>query len=1124
MNLIDLAVRRRVTIAMFTVAVLLFGSVALSRLNVNLLPDLAHPALTVRTDLEGAAPAEVENLLTQPIEEALGVVQNVESIESVSRTGQSDVILEFAWGTDMDMASLDLREKLDAIDLPLDARRPVLLRFDPSLDPIMRYGLSLSDRSELLADASGQAQAPTLDARGLKVLRRYADEEIKRALESSAGVAAVKVSGGLEDEVQVMVDTERLAQLGLSIDRVAQVLEAENVNLSGGRLEEGTQQYLMRTLNQFQSVAEMEDVVLRADGPAPITLGDVATVQMGYRERETVSRIDGREAVELAIYKEGDANTVAVAEAVKARLERLEARLPDDMELTRVYDQSVFISSAVDEVINAGLIGGLLAILVLYLFLRDLKTTLIIGTTIPVSVIATFNLMYGAGLTLNIMSLGGLALGIGLLVDNAIVVLENIARHREQGASTVEAARLGASEVGMAIFASTLTTVAVFGPLIFVEGIAGQLFRDQALTVTFALLASLVVALTLIPMLASFGGSSTEAESTRRGVPWPTRPSAKRLRVRLRRSGWWMAPPHAMGFGLRFAVWLVGMALTGLTWGLGWILLRVVRDGLGRVLGWIAAPVVWAFNAAYDAIADRYPPLLRWALAHRTTVLVTAFGLFGATLLLVPQLGMELIPQLSQNEFTVEVELPPGTPLEESDAALARVQDATAPLDGVRTTFAVAGMGSRMDANPDRGGENWGEVHVALADGAGPQAEAQAMDAMRQRLDRMPAAQYAFSRPTLFTFETPIEVEIAGYNLDDLKHTAERVAERLRASDRFADVSSSMEQGHPEVQIHFDRERAAALGLAVHEVADRVVRQVRGTVATRYSWRDRKIDVRVRARADDRASIDAIQNLTVNGESERPIPLKAVADIQVSVGPSEIRRSAQQRVAVVTANLRDGDLSTAEQDVRAILADVSPAPGQTTRLAGQSAEMDASFRSLLFALLLAVFLVYLVMASQFESLLHPFVIFFSIPLAAVGAIWALWLTGTTISVVVFIGLILLAGIVVNNAIVLIDLVNQLRAQGLETLEAVVEGSRLRLRPILMTTLTTTLGLLPLALGFGDGAELRAPMAIPVIGGLVVSTLLTLVVIPVLYLALDRTPLASAPGDVHTPGSVSPSPQ
>ena len=1098
---------------MATLAVLLFGGVALSRLNVNLLPDLAHPALTVRTELEGAAPAEIENLVTKPVEEALGVVKNVEEIHSVSRTGQSDVVLEFAWGTDMDLASLDMREKLDALNLPLEARRPSILRFDPSLDPILRFGLAHTAEAEapLLVDASGpvpNAQgAMMLDERRLKVLRRHADEEIKRTLESTAGVAAVKVSGGLEDEVQVNVDPARLSQFGLSIDDVARVLAAENVNLSGGRLEEGTQQYLVRTLNQLESVEAFENVVLSSTGPAPIYLRDVADVRMGHRERETITRIDGREAVEIAIYKEGDANTVAVAGAVAFRLQQVEAALPDDLVLTKVYDQSVFISQALDEVINAGLIGGLLAILVLYLFLRDLRTTLIIGLTIPVSVIATFNLMYGADLSLNIMSLGGLALGIGLLVDNAIVVLENIARHREMGKPALEAARAGAGEVGTAIIASTLTTIAVFGPLVFVEGIAGQLFRDQALTVTFSLLASLIVALTLIPMLATFGGNATETP-TNRPIPWPTRPSWARRRVRMRRSGWLTAAWLTFTYGLAHIPYALGMLGTALAWAVGRAATMFVRHVLARAGRWLIAPFQWIFSRSYESIATRYPSFLRRALDRPALVLTSAFGLLAGSLLLVPQLGVELIPQVAQNEFTLELQLPPGTPLAQSDATLARLQAVAAPLSSVATTFAVAGTGTRMDANPDEGGENWGEMHVELSPTGGPTAESDAIGALRTVLERVPDADYRLSRPALFTFDTPIEVEVAGFDLDKLKVTSGQIAEALAASDRFADVKSTMEQGHPEVQIHFDRERAAALGLAVHEVADRVVQQVRGDVATRYSWRDRKIDVRVRAAEDTRASVEELRQLVINTEPGRPIPLSAVADLRVDIGPSQIRRTAQQRVALVTANLRYGDLGGAIDEINRVLA-ATPVPADlTTRIAGQSEEMTASFQSLLFALALALFLVYLVMASQFESLLHPFVIFFSIPLAAVGAIWALWLTGSSLSVVVFIGLILLAGIVVNNAIVLVDLVNQLRAEGMALSEALVEGSRLRLRPILMTTLTTTLGLLPLALGFGEGAELRAPMAIPVIGGLLVSTLLTLVVIPVLYKVL--TPTASSP--------------
>ena len=392
----------------------------------------------------------------------------------------------------------------------------------------------------------------------------------------------------------------------------------------------------MRTLNQFETVEEMQGVVLRADGPAPIYLRDVADVQMGHRERETITRINGREAVELAIYKEGDANTVAVAEAVQKRLDRLNERMPTDLELVKVYDQSTFISNAIDEVVNAGLIGGLLAILVLYVFLRDLKTTVIIGCTIPVSIVATFNLMYGADLSLNIMSLGGLALGIGLLVDNAIVVLENIARHREQGLSTLDAARKGTNEVGTAITASTLTTIAVFGPLVFVDGIAGQLFRDQALTVTFSLVASLAVALTLIPMLASLGGSDRTSSPS---IPWPTRPSYARMRVKTRRSGWVMSVLHVLGFGLRHLPYALGWLFTALFWGVGRLLTLVFRDGLGFVARWTVTPVVDGFNALYDAIAAHYPPLIRWALQHRATVLVVAFGLLAGSAALVPRLG-----------------------------------------------------------------------------------------------------------------------------------------------------------------------------------------------------------------------------------------------------------------------------------------------------------------------------------------------------------------------------------------------------------------------------------------------------------------------------------------------------
>ncbi|MEM8485269.1 MAG: efflux RND transporter permease subunit [Bacteroidota bacterium] len=1086
MKLIDLSIRRRVTIAMFTLAILLFGTVSLSRLSINLLPDLTFPTLTVRTAYEGAAPAEIENLISKPIEEALGVVKNLGKMESISRTGQSDVVLEFAWGVDIDIARMEVREKLDALQLPLEAERPVLLRFDPSLDPVMRFGLYIDDSDILVASADSNI-IPTqlnasynLDEDELKYIRRFADEQLKKDLESTAGVAAVKISGGLEDEVQVLIDQDKIAQLGITIDQVVQVLNAENVNLSGGRLEEGVQQYLVRTVNEFESVSEIGNVIIDNGSLTPIYLRDVASVDLSYKEREAITRIDGREAVEVAIYKEGGANTVEVAQNIERRLNRIQEELPSEMKLVNVYNQSTFIEGAVNDVVKAGLIGGLLAILILYLFLRDFKTTVIISVSIPVSIIATFNMMFGNDLSLNIMSLGGLALGIGLLVDNSIVVLENIARHRELGKNTIDSARIGASEVAQAVIASTLTTIAVFFPLVFVDGIAGQLFKDQALTVTFSLIASLVVAITLIPMLASFGKDGKKHEIAR--------PELKE-------------PRTAFGRVLRKTrVFIFNTIPTFIAW----LIITAARktSALFRLL---FSPFAKGVQKMNNALSARYPGFLAWALNRKAFVLVIAFGLFAGTMLMVPRLGVELIPQLSQGEFNVEFKLSPGTPLEQTDIVLSNLQQTANTVPEINTTFAVAGTGNRLDANPDQGGENWGEVHVALQTDAGENGEANAMDALRDVLESEPGVQYEFNYPTLFTFDTPVEIEITGYELDKLKRVSQAIKGRLDQSDRFIDVKSTMEQGNPEVQIYFDRERAAALGLAVSDVARRVVSNVRGDVATRYSWRDRKIDVLVRVKEEDRANIDRIKELVVNPESERPIPLSTVADVVIDVGPGEIRRISQERVALVSANLNFGDLGSAAEEINEILDDVAVPPGLEVSLGGQSEEMNNSFRSLLLALALAVFLVYLIMASQFESLLHPFVIFFSIPLALIGAVWALYATGSTISVVVFIGLILLAGIVVNNAIVLVDLINQLREKGMPKREAIMEAGRLRLRPILMTTLTTTLGLLPLAFGVGEGTEIRAPMAITVIGGLLVSTLLTLVVIPVMYMVLDRRP-------------------
>jgi hydrophobic/amphiphilic exporter-1 (mainly G- bacteria), HAE1 family len=1054
MRLIEIATERRVTIAMFSVAIVLFGFVSLTRLNLNLLPDLSYPTLTVRTELPGTAPLEVENLVTKPIEEVVGTIKNVRQVRSVSRPGQSDVILEFLWGTNMDVAGIDVREKLDILELPLEASRPLLLRFDPSSEPIQR-----------VAFKDLEAAGPADDPQRLRALRRFAEDRLKNDIEGVEGVAAVKVSGGLEDEIQILVDQEKLAQLGLSIRTVAARLRAENVNLSGGRLEQGTQRFLVRTLNEFASVDEIADSIIATPEGRPVYLRDIATVTRGYKEREAITRVNGRESVELAVYKEGDTNTVQVANRVTQRLERVEKQLPPGTELTMVYDQSGFISDAIRQVRNAALLGGLFAILVLYAFLRDARATVVIGVAIPLSVIGTFMLMYAANVSLNIMSLGGIALAVGMLVDNSIVVLENIVRKKEQGHPVLVAARRGASEVAGAVTAATLTTVAVFFPMVFVTGIAGQLFRDQALTVTFALLFSLLVALTLIPMLASRGAPPRYGEAA---AP------------ELTPAGWFTR--------------LAALLFSGLCW---------IARGLGRGLALLMLPLVWIFQGFYRLAARAYAPLLAASLRHRWAVLAIAGLAMASSLALAPRLGYELLPQLAQGEFAVNVRLPAGAPLAETDQAIRRLHALTEDLPGIALSYSVAGTGNRLDASPVDAGEHTGQLNVRLSPEAGRRGEAATIAALRASLERTPGVAYEFSRPALFSFSTPLEIEVTGYELEQINDAADRIRRALDQSPRFADVRSTFEEGNPEIQIVFDHERAARLGLAVRDIADVVVAKVRGEVATRYTWRDKKIDVLVRSVDTRDSSLREVENLIVNPESDRPVPLKAVAEIRLALGPAEIRRSDQSRVAIVSANIAYGDLATATEEVRELLAATPLSAGITATVTGQSAEMQESFNSMLLTLAMAVFLVYLVMASQFESLVHPFVILFTIPLALVGAVWGLWITGTTVSVVAFIGLIMLAGIVVNNAIVLVDLVNQLRREGQDCHSAIVEAGRARLRPILMTTLTTTLGLLPMALGFGEGAEVRAPMAITVIGGLVVSTLLTLVVIPVVYSLLDR---------------------
>jgi len=1362
--------RRPVAILMIVMAVCVFGWVSYQRLSLNLMPDISYPTVTVRTEYPGTAPEEVETLLSRPLEEELSIVPHLVNISSISKAGQSDIILEFEWDTDMNTITQDIREKVDRVWLPEDAKKPLLLRYDPSLDPIMRIGLH--------------------GPQTLYALRYLAEHEIKRELEALGGVAAVKAKGGLEEEIHVSLNERQIAIMGLDIAQINTRLAQNNVNLPGGNLREGQVEYLIRTLNEFQSVEEISDLIVARHGGVDIHVRDIGEVYRSHKDREIITRVNERESVEIEVYKEADANIVAVAHRVRNSLyglpvqreyvERLKKeeeekkkeeeveeeegeekkeeegeekkddlkekkkeaaremieflrmtdflnyRLPEGAELEVLSDQSIFIQNSIAEVQTSALLGGAMAILVLFVFLRNVVHTLIIGLTIPVSIIATFAPMYIFDVSLNIMSLGGLALGVGMLVDNSIVVLESIFRCREEGDDLIRATIRGTGEVGTAVFASTLTTIAVFFPIVFVEGVAGQVFGDMSLTVVFSLLASLGVALFFIPMLASrqvqrHDGSllrqlqrsdflRLEAlERTRQILAAKDQPLIGRLlgvllalpyllyemvrRVLLAIATlaaavlklvgillfellWllikpvehvWVKPERTFQSGvsswarsdrltvrrLTHWVWIallaVGVVYTGLTaaelipeevfapikgvvegfdpmwisaglfallavalafslqdfnrvwpdilsfeaaadlaggmqqycgwlisgmqgycgwvgeasqlvWKIGKVLLfppvliylvlrfitvfckvllfpvilvyqvfRFIFQSVLRLVGIVLhvalmllglvfmtvlfllamlllpvfLPLLFLFEKGFGLVQQAYPILLRAALRQRLVVI----GLAAAAFLfcwyeLVPRLGSELIPQVHQAEFNLDISLPVGTPLEKTAAVVRRIEAVAQRQPEVERLSTTVGTDMSATSSSEEG-EHTAQVTIKMQDGSTAVQEETLIERLRVRLRDLPEVEIEVSHPALFSFKTPIEVEIRGFDLLTLRRLSSEAEVRLSTISGLVDVKSSLRVGNPELQISYKRDRLAEFGLSLRNVAELVRHKVQGRVATDFREKERQIDVLVRLREQDRLGLNELERLVINPNAQIPIRLTAVADIRVNEGPSEIRRIDQQRAALITANIQGVDLGTASVLINEVMQDIEYPTGFGYFISGQNREMETSMRSLYFALGLAIFLVYIVMASQFESLVHPFVIMFTVPLALIGVIAVLYLGEIPLSVVVFIGMIMLAGIVVNNAIVLVDYINTLRRGGMEKLEAIVQAGSVRLRPILMTTMTTVLGLLPMALGLGEGAEIRTPMAITVIAGLTSSTFLTLVVIPTVYSLVDR---------------------
>lgn len=1255
---------RPVAILMVVIGVVVFGWISYEQLPVNLMPDISYPSLTVRTEYPGAAPEEVETTISRPVEQALGVVGNVVSISSISKAGQSDVKLEFTWDTDMNEATAEVREKLDQVFLPEDAERPLILRYDPTLDPIMRLGLY------------GEAS--------LIYLRYLGDEELKRILETVEGVAAIKIKGGLEEEIRVELQEHKLALIGINIQQVRNRLEQENVNLAGGNLKEGQTEYLVRTLNEFKSVDEIANVVIGNWNGKEIKIRDVAGVRRTFKDREIITRINGQESVEIEVYKEADANVVSVAQRVKDRVfgskeqqdfvanlkkmedqkaeKKAEAKptngksrggpggqqeemrrrqmtnfiaynLPEGIKIDLLSDQSVFIQNAVNEVKSTAILGGVLAVIVLFVFLRNLTATIIVGISIPISIIATFAPMKMMGVSLNLMTLGGLALGIGMLVDNSIVVLESIARCREEGDNLIQATVRGVSEVGGAVTASTLTTVAVFFPIVFVEGVAGQIFGNLALTVVFSLMASLAVALFLIPMLHSresakfIQGLQVSSVMKKHVLQIATAARIDALVADENHDNLWVKIKtgavlfaQTTGFivlnllktsaglviafikqiiilvllpllpilGLlrlvrvlkfqplewatRFArqpdfwritfikeIWptfLANQSLPALiedarkiktrfqSASLGGKFLRAVPSVLGfvfyilkfvfqfflelifRVAHFLnvtfasffkgvfnliklifAGPtrlVLKEFNWSYGKIESYYPRLLSYSLNNRGLVLGSVLGLFLFTILTIaPRLGSELIPEVHQGEFNLDITLPVGTPVEKTDERILEIQNFLTAQEGVNKVAAVSGTDKTANTSSEEG-EHTAKITVNLKRASSVIVqEERLISKIRSEMANFSGFQWKISRPTLFSFKTPVEVEIHGYNLQKLQEVARQLEEEMQTIPGVFDVKSNIQRGNPEVQIYYNRPLLAKYNLNIFDVASIVRNKVRGDVATEFKEQDRKIDILVRLREADRESIDHLRRLVVNPGAPVPIPLEAVADIKIKEGPAEIRRIGQQRTAVVSANISGRDLSSVSADIFQILRALEMPDDFTYNMGGQNKEMQTSLDSLKLALALAIFLVYIVMASQFESILHPFIIIFSIPLALIGVILFLFIFQMPVSIMVFLGLIILAGIVVNNAIVLVDYINRLRERGLDKVTAIIEAGKVRLRPIMMTTATTVLGLLPLALGLGDGAEIRTPMAITVIVGLISATVLTLVIIPTVYSLVDR---------------------
>jgi len=1024
-NISQFSIQRPVLTVMASLIVIILGGVSLFRLSIDLMPDITYPTLSISTEYENASSEEVEELITRPVEEAMSAVPGVEEVTSVSAEGRSSVRVTFSWGTNLDEAANDIRERLDRVipRLPEDADRPRLRKFDLASFPILIMGVS-SNLEPIQ-------------------IREIIDNQVKNRIERIPGVASLDIRGGLDREIHVNLNAEKIKALGLPIDQLINRLKEENINLPAGTIEQEQLDITIRTPGIYKNLDELRNTVVAIREGVSIQLKEIATVVDAWEKVTRIVRINGKPGVRLSINKQSGKNTVEVATGVLKEIEQINRDIPQ-LHIIPIIDTSDYIKRSITNVGTTILYGGVLAIFVLLFFLRNISSTAIISTTIPISVIATFALMYFSGFTLNLMTLGGLALGIGMLVDNAIVVLENIHRNKESGQEPKSAAIKGSREVMAAVIASTLTTLVVFLPLIFVRGMSGIMFKQLAYVVTFSLGCALAVALTLVPMLASRAGAPVK-----------------------------------------------------------------LKKGASTAQGWKIFHISERFFARME---NHYINLLRFALNHRLLILGSALLAFSGSLLLIPLVGVELMPAADESEVRVYAEMAVGTRLDFVDKSFQKIEDIVKQeVPEIKNTVSYIG-GSTWRAR----GSNAGSMRIALKPvKERTRSSEEIAAALRKKLIFMPgvkirtrAGQGLFLLRIGTGGDEKVQVEVRGHNLETSDALAHRVEEIIGNVAGITDTRMSRETGTPEELIVVDRQKAADMKLTVSRIANMLQTVLSGTSAGNYREGGNEYRIRVKIEGAEKKELRDILDLPITNTDGEPVVLRNVVDVRPRRGPVLIQRKDQERVVYVTANISDRDMGSILADIREGLKSVPVPRDFNIFFGGDYEEQQKSFHELLISFVLALVLVYMVMASLYESLRYPFVVMFSVPLAAIGVILMLFFTDTTFNIQSYIGCIMLGGIAVNNAILLVDHINLLRRRDVSVREAIIEAGRRRLRPILMTATTTILAMTPLAVGIGEGGEAQAPMARAIIGGLISSNLITLIVVPTIYAIFERKKMKS----------------